>query len=64
MFVKLHTSSESFDFLDKVFQLCFRGIKTILASSSSFFFFWDTIFILHCTEVSFVDEVGDGTLEV
>lgn len=63
MFVKLHTSSESFDFLDTVFQLCFRGIKIILASSSSFLG-GDTIFILHCTEVSFVDEVGDGTLEV
>lgn len=39
---------------DTFLQMCFQGIKIILA-------FLDSIFILCCTEVSFADDVDDGT---
>lgn len=47
--------SESFNLSDPFLQMCFQGIKIILA-------FLDSIFILHCAEVSFVDDVGSGTV--
>lgn len=46
--------SESFNLTEMFLQMCFQGIKIILA-------FLDSIFILCCTEVSFADVVDDGT---
>lgn len=49
--------SESFNLTETFLQMHFQGIKIVLA----FFFFFDSFLILRCTEVLFVDDVGDGT---
>lgn len=46
--------SEAFNLIDTFLQMCFQGIKIILACC-------DSIFILCCAEVSFVDDAGDAT---
>jgi len=47
--------SETFNLTDTFLPMCFQGIKIILA-------FLDSIFILCCAEVSFADDVDNGTV--
>lgn len=47
--------SEAFNLIDTFLQMCFPGIKTILAH-------FDSIFILCCAEGPFVGDVGYVTV--